>query len=341
MLPPEGLLYAPACSALRPLRPAPPSTTAWSLSPVRSGPERTPQPPPVQHRHLHPYGQAVSTGCSLPAGNQHQARRPKAARHRSHRRPRSRRAIEHQQQPHTPPSQHRVHPGHRIPRLGERRLRRPLAEPGRPGTAGSLRGRPVPAAPPTSPSCRCAYSTATLVLPARPPRTTPPPRGPAPSSPPSRASSAASSSSRPAGTPRGASRTPAPPPPRPAPTPVPLGACPSAWIPVLSPGINPFRSLNSAARTPRAASSRNPSANARPGLILQIRHAHRGDAGAQQRHPRDAALPRPQELQLSNRQAPGLACGGRNPYRCPKSAHTGHTRRHPPGTLRTVSLPGR
>jgi hypothetical protein len=110
----------------------------------------------------------------------------------------------------------------------------------------------------TSASRRWAYSSATLVLPAPPSPHNAATRGPPLSYPASLASSSASRFSRPArNTGRGASRSA-----RPAVGPADCSsrfACLSStlWIPVLSPWIKPFRSLNSAARTAPATSARN------------------------------------------------------------------------------------
>ena len=108
-------------------------------------------------------------------------------------------------------------------------------------------------------SCRWAYSTATLVLPAPPRPHRPTTLGPAPSPPVSRASSPASSSARPArNTGRGASRSTRPAAAGPADRSSRFACLSSSpWIPVLSPWISPFRSLNSAGRTAPATSSRN------------------------------------------------------------------------------------
>ena len=80
----------------------------------------------------------------------------------------------------------------------------------------------------------------------------------------------------------------------------------------------------------------------RPRRILQIRGAHIGNAGPQQRHPRDAALTRPPELQLRDRQALRIIIRGWNPYRCPAiSTYKSHPATSSRQLSRTVSLSGR
>ena len=101
-----------------------------------------------------------------------------------------------------------MHRRHRVPGIGQ--VRAPSWAASSPNPAASTVGSSAGncQATPTSARCRCAYSTATLVLPAPPSPHNATIRGPVTLSPASRASSSASSSSRPARTTgRGGSRT--------------------------------------------------------------------------------------------------------------------------------------
>ena len=169
----------------------------------------------------------------------------------------------------------------------------------------------------TSARCRCAYSTATLVLPAPPSPYSTATRGPLPS-PASRASSSASSASRPArNTGRGATRSTSPAS-RPARSCSRLSSLASSpCTPVLSPCTRPCRSLNSAARTRAATSSRNAhTSDARAGSCrsdcrtsgtLVRSSATRGIPASPARRNSSCVIDNPS----------GLSDGGWNPYRCP------------------------
>ena len=79
-----------------------------------------------------------------------------------------------------------------------------------------------------------------------------------------------------------------------------------------------------------------------PLRILQIRQAHIGNAGAQQRHPRNAALPGPPELQMRDRQALRIVLGGLKPVPVPRiSTYRSHAPTSSRQLSRTVSLSGR
>ena len=209
-----------------------------------------------------------------------------------------------------------------------------LAEPGRQHrrvlgrrTARPPRPRPGDGARTPAPRWSC---------PRRPARTTPPPaarrRHPRPAGHPAPPAAPPARPGTPAAAPAAA---PGPPPPdRPGPlAPGFASLASSAWTPVLSPWISPCRSLNSAGRTCPGHLVPERGHQRQPLRIGQVGQAHVGDAGAQQRDPRDAALTRPPELQLRDRQALRIVrprAGTRTG--APRSARTGHTRRHHPGS---------
>ena len=64
----------------------------------------------------------------------------------------------------------------------------------------------------------------------------------------------------------------------------------------------------------------------RPRQILQIRQAHIGNARAQQRYPRNAALTGPLELKMSDRQALRIVLWGLEPVSVPQDQHVQVTR---------------
>ena len=195
----------------------------------------------------------------------------------------------------------------------------------------------------TSARCRCAYSIATLVLPAPPSPYSTATRGPPPSAgqpgvqlrqqrlPPGQ-------EHRPRRHPQHQTRLPAGPLLLPL---IQLGQL------TLHAGAQPLHQALQVTELRRPHRSRHllPERRhqRRPRRILQIRQPHIRHAGAQQRHPRDPGFPGPPELQLRNRQPLRIIrWQGWNPYRCPAiSTYRSQAATSSRQLSRTVSLSGR
>ena len=269
----------------------------------------------VQHRHLH----ALTRRPDLvPASDQHPAR-PGRGHERRHRGP-VRRVVEHQQPRRRAGGQHRVHRDHRVPAIGGAQLGGQLAEPGRQHRrilGGQLPGHRDLAQLPV----RVLHRHAGLARAAQPAQRHQPRPGIVTSGQP--------------GLQLGQQRLPPGQEHRPRRQPQHPARRHRAGLPVillrllvqlvLDPGAQTLDQALQVAELRWAHCSGHlitePEHQRRPGRILQIRQAHVGDTGAQQRHPRDAALPGPPELQLRDGQTLRVVLRGLEPVPVPRNQH--------------------
>ena len=320
-------MYAPACSSASG---SPPSSPASSSAARRSA-------SPVRAARNSAATCRSSTGTStrlagrpdlVPAGDQHPPR-PGRRHERRHRGP-ARRVIEHQQPRRRAGGQHRVHRGHRVPALGGAELGGQLAEPGRQHRrilGGQLPAHPHPGQLPV----RVLQRHAGLARTAQPAQRHHPRPG---------AVLAGQPGLQPGQQllPPGQEHRPRRQPQRPARRhrPGPLLALRQLVQRALDPGAQPLDQALQVAELRRAHRPGHliaePEHQRRPGRILQIRQAHVGIAGAQQRHPRMPHCPARRNSSCVIDRPSGLP-RGLEPVPVPqRSARTGHTRRHRPGS---------